>query len=101
MELRSFPRFQVRFRSTFSSPLMTGGEGLVTNVSIGGCRVSSSAKVAKNTELELHLYLTDRDVPLEVNRAAVRWVSGGEFGMEFLQMDGAATTRLQAYLETC
>ena len=39
MEQRKNPRFPVRFRSSFTSLNIVGGDGNITDLSLRGCRV--------------------------------------------------------------
>lgn len=86
MELRKSPRIRVRFRSSFSSPQMMGGEGVVLDLSVGGCRVSSSSAVSRGALIEARLHTPDQELPVEIELAAVRWTKRGEFGTEFLRL---------------
>ena len=95
MPLRRFKRFRVQFRSSFSSSNLVAGEGVVVNLSLGGCRIESSANVSRGTELELRVHLSDQDAPLEIDSARVRWTHASEFGVEFVRMQPAVRERLQ------
>jgi len=85
MELRTYPRFRVQFRSTFSGQQIDG-EGQATDLSQGGCRIESLLNVASGTTLELRLYVPELDWPVRVEQAAVKWARGREFGLEFVRI---------------
>jgi hypothetical protein len=94
MELRKSPRIRVRFRSSFSSPQMMGGEGEVLDLSVGGCRISSSSAVSRGTLIEARLHTSDQEPPVEIELAAIRWVKGREFGTEFLRLGEEGKERI-------
>ena len=78
---------------------MAGG-GVVTSLSKEGCAVTSEEMVPPYTFLALHLQLPEQYVPLRVEVAEVRWVSGVGFGLEFLQLRTEEQERLQRYIKT-
>lgn len=100
MENRKHPRFTVRFRSSFSSRHMVGGEGTVTDLSVGGCRITGGGAVTPGSMLEMRFQLPEQPLPLEIGLAAVRWAKGPEFGVEFLQMRKDVEERLRQFIAT-
>ena len=63
------------------------GTGVVVDLSVAGCRISSASPV-KPGELLGVLIEPPRCVDtLYITRALVRWANGQEFGLEFLLMD--------------
>ena len=98
MELRRYPHFRVRFRSSFSSPHLLAGEGVVVDLSENGCKVASTVAVAKGDELELRFHSPDLPAPLIVDRVVVRWAQQGQFGLEFLQIQPAVQEQLFTFL---
>jgi hypothetical protein len=104
MELRQHVRHRVRFRSTFSSRDMVSGEGTLVDLSVRGGRISSQTKVTNGTELDLWLYLPsqDRDSPVEIQQAVVRWTKKekGEFGVQFLQLEGKTPEQIRSFIKT-
>lgn len=83
MEQRKGPRFPVKFRSSFSSIAMVGGEGSLVDLSIRGCRIESPVDVQSGASLELHLEVVEGKHPIHIEAAVVRWSRGREFGIEF------------------
>ena len=69
---------------------MVGGEGLLIDLTIKGCRVESDVRVQTGNQLELRVYLPDHDSSLDVESSAVRWSRGREFGLEFVRMRSEA-----------
>lgn len=56
--------------------------------------MKSDVRVQPGAQLELHIYLPDRDFSIEVELSAVRWVNGGEFGLEFVRMVSEAQEQI-------
>jgi hypothetical protein len=99
-EKRRHIRFPVQFRSTFSSVNVVGGEGEGTlgDLSVRGCRVESRAVVKTGTALQLKLFLPDETAAL-ATVAAVRWVRGTAFGVEFVDMTDEDWKRLSRFIK--
>jgi hypothetical protein len=95
MDSRKHPRFPVRFRSSFSSINLVSGTGILGDLSICGCRVASGTAVQPGTEVELRLEMPNKETPIVINRAVVRWCRDGEFGLEFVGIAEHEWTRLQ------
>jgi len=93
---RAHPRFQVNH-----AVVLTGrfeGQGVVSNLSLGGCHVQSSCLVRPDTYLTLALTLPDLVQPLKINVAVVRWTRPGVFGLEFRYVEQPVQERLARYL---
>jgi len=84
-ERRTYPRFPLSCPVAFSGDLLEG-EGNVVNISKVGCAVQSDQQVGKGAYLNLFLRLPEGPVPMKIELAAVRWVRGGLFGMEFIRI---------------
>ena len=69
---------------------MVGGEGVLIDLSIKGCRIESDVLVQTGNQLELRVYLPDHEFSLDVESSAVRWSRGREFGLEFVRMQSEA-----------
>lgn len=98
MDLRKITRIRVHFRSFFSSSQIEG-EGTVTDLSTKGCKIVSDRLVQPNTALEVWFFLPDRDQPLKVQLAEVRWTKGRDFGLEFLTMRSQDQERIGRVLQ--
>ena len=95
IEKRKHPRFPVQFRSSFSSVNLVGGEGLLQDLSVRGCRIETTTPVQTGTELRLLIHLSPQDGdPLEIAVARVRWRQDILFGAEFLDIHNEAWKRL-------
>jgi hypothetical protein len=95
MEQRKYPRFPVRFRSSFTSLNIVGGDGKITDLSLRGCRVESPTEVRPGTSLELRVHVSDDEPPLKILEAVVRWSRAQQFGLQFVTLDPEEWARLQ------
>ncbi len=95
MEHRKSLRFPVRFRSSFSSLTMVGGEGSLIDLSIRGCRIESSIDVQPGAALELRIDVIKDEHPIQIQAAVVRWCREHEFGLEFEVITPTEWTHLQ------
>ncbi len=98
-ERRKHPRFGVNFPVTFTGETVNG-EGSALNVSCDGCLIESDAKVEQGAYLEIRIHVPQKLMPLEVELAAVRWVSGRVFGVEFRYMQPAQYEGLEKFIAT-
>lgn len=85
LERRKHPRFATNIPATFTGDTVNG-EGTALNVSRDGCLVESDTQVQPDTYLSMSLHFPQTLMPLEVELAAVRWVKGRVFGVEFRYM---------------
>jgi hypothetical protein len=95
MEQRQNPRFPVRFRSSFTSLNIIGGEGTIVDLSLRGCRVESETAVKPGTSLEIRVQTSEEEPPLKIQEAVVRWSRAQHFGLEFVTMAPEEWARLQ------
>ena len=100
MEQRKHPRIQVKFRTTLSSNQVSTGEGMVAELSLGGCHVASFVNMRVGTELILCLYPSNTSSALTIDRAIVRWSRQGHFGVEFLEFPQEVAQELGTILNT-
>ncbi len=99
MHLRYARRYPIQCPITFLGDHLVG-EGTVRNVSTGGWKVDSDQPVPRGNYFALRVLLPDQAVPMKVDLAAVRWSSGGEFGLEFLRMQPEEQARLRHFVST-
>lgn len=96
MEQRKHQRFPVSFQGVFSSVTVKIEEGVVQDLSLGGCRVRSP--VAMSVDTAIHLQIRPRQAaPIYVPVATVRWIGPSAFGVQFKELAGhemKALTRL-------
>jgi hypothetical protein len=99
MERRQFLRFRVKFSVTLSfSRGRDAGEGTLANLSAGGACVVSNKRVSQGDFVSLQIYVPGHEFPIVVQSAAVRWVRGVEFGVEFLKLTDEQRRRLNDLL---
>ena len=98
MEQRKNLRFPVKFRSSFSSIGMVGGEGSIVDLSIRGCHIESSIDVQPGASLDIRIKVVEDEPPIHVQAAIVRWSRGGEFGLEFEVIAPTEWTHLQEFV---
>ena len=99
MEQLDSKRFRAHLPVAFAQEGRPGeARGLVYNLSIEGCKVTSDTRVAPETYLTLRLYLPAPHAPVAVRLAAVRWTQEWDFGVTFLHMQSEELQRLNRYL---
>jgi len=100
MDRRLAPRFKVHLLISFSEDSLTG-EGIVVNLSLGGCTVDSEQKVQRWKYLTLRIFMPDQDAPLVVDRAQVRSSRRRRLlVLEFLAMQPQEQERLRRFVST-
>ncbi len=99
MDRRLAPRFTVHLPIAFSGDSLTG-EGIVVNLSLGGCAVESEQKVQQWKYLTLRIFMPDQDAPLVVDRAQVRPPRRQLLPLEFLAMQPQEQARLRHFVST-
>ena len=98
MKLRKHGRIAVEFSASLSA-LTFRGTGIISNISLGGCRVQSQLAIRKDDLLGLLIEVPGYDKPLYINQATIRWASNEEFGLEFMQMELNDRQRLHELVE--
>ncbi len=99
MDKREPSRFAVELPIAFSGVEVAGG-GITSSLSNEGCTVRSDENVRPGTFLVLHIHLSEQYSPLEIELAEVRWSTGGEFGVEFLEIASQERQRLLQILKS-
>lgn len=95
MEQRKNLRFHTQFRSSFSSVAMVGGEGILLDLSVRGCRIESPIDVKPGAALEVRIETTEHEHPIQIQVAVVRWSRERQFGLEFEVIAPTEWTHLQ------
>lgn len=62
------------------------GEGLVTNLSFNGCTVQCDRTPLVEAEVRVSILLPDQTQALSIERGAIKWVDGYQFGVEFQRL---------------
>ncbi len=91
--IRYCPRIRAEFPIIFSGDDFIG-EGTVVNLSVPGCSIQSKRHIEAGAYLELRILVPDKQAPLSVGLARVRWTQGRTFGVEFIRMPGRDQVRL-------
>lgn len=97
MDLRKSPRFSVGIRVAFWGDV-SEGQGMIRNISMGGCAIESEVTPNTATYLKLSLLLPNVRSSLIVDLAPVRWSSYGHFGVEFIRMENDAQMVLRSFV---
>jgi hypothetical protein len=83
-ELREYKRILVRFTIAFAGG-QKKGRGIARDLSLGGCMMETDTPMPVDTLLELKLFVTEQEMPIEV-AASVRWADGQRIGIKFLRI---------------
>jgi hypothetical protein len=98
MEGRKHTRFAVQLPVLFSGDQLSDG-GTILNVSAEGCAIMSEAVTGTGVYLQLSMQLREREEPVKVDLAAVRWVSSRRFGVEFIKIRSEEGDRLKQFVK--
>jgi len=93
---RKYQRYGVSFPISFEGD--EEGEGIVTNVSMGGCQVTCQRGVGRRAYLSALLCLSDGERPVKIHVAVVKWSSERGFGLQFRWLDSKEEHRLSQYM---
>ena len=97
---RKHQRYPVRFKSLFSTDGVHIEDGLVLDLSLEGCRLTSTSHVSSGIPIEIHIR-PDQYSPVYIPRAVVCWAGDSVFGLEFKEvpeLESATLTRLLCLL---
>jgi hypothetical protein len=98
MEGRKHIRFAVQLPVSFRGDQLSD-EGTILNVSAEGCAITSDTVVGTAAYLQLTMQLREREEPVQVDLAAVRWVSATRFGIEFIKIRPEEGERLKKFVK--
>lgn len=98
MEGRKHTRFAVQLPVSFSGDQFSD-EGTILNVSAEGCAITSDTIVGTAVYLQLTMQLREQEEPVQVDLAAVRWVSATRFGIEFIKICSEEGERLKKFVK--
>lgn len=96
-ENRLVSRHRVNCPASFAVEDVSG-TGTVYNLSEQGCAIESSTAIPDGGYASVSFTLPDHSDPVVVELARVRWVTRGEFGLEFRIVGRSSRRRLQRYL---
>jgi PilZ domain len=92
--IRSYRRFPIQWAVEYRSPECVG-KGIVRNVSRSGWRVEGDHVITPGTVLILAMSFPCDTIPLRVEKAIVRWVKPGAFGIRIIEMQPVHAARLR------
>lgn len=96
MRRRVCPRLPVQCAVQFRGTHVFGG-GLVLDISEGGAKIVGDTGITPGMLLALQIHLVPHALPVKVEAAAVRWVRGHEFGLEFTSILDKERSRLRGF----
>ena len=97
MEGRKHTRFAVQLPVSFSGDQLSE-RGTILNVSAEGCAIMADTVAGVSVYLQLAMQLRDREEPVQVDLAAVRWASKTRFGVEFIKIRPEEEQRLKQFV---
>ncbi|MGE0643644.1 MAG: PilZ domain-containing protein [Nitrospira sp.] len=96
-ESRKIQRYAVQLPCTFGSD-GDRSDGVVLNLSAQGCAVTAQQLPLAATHLSLQIDLLNDEAPVDIELAAVRWVSGPRCGVEFIKVVPDMLVKLRAFV---
>jgi PilZ domain-containing protein len=99
MDGRQFPRIPLVSVTTVASE-QHSGHGVLLDLSQAGAKLSSEHPLQPSDYVALNLSLPFQEPSLQVVLAAVRWVQGRIFGVEFIQITHSEQSRLKDFLDS-
>lgn len=97
MMTRKNARYRVEYSASFSGERISA-QGVILDLSLGGCRARSADEFTKGEFLGVLIDVPRYETPLHVILAAVRWSKGEEFGIEFIRMAPEEQQRLREWV---
>jgi len=99
MDGRQFPRIPLVSVTMVASEQHSGHDVLL-DLSQTGAKLSSAYPIRPSDYVALNLSLPFHEPSLQVVLAAVRWVQGKNYGVEFIQITPSEQRRLRDFLDT-
>lgn len=75
------------------------GDGMILNLSPGGCKISSEIAVSIGHTYSLIIQLPSFPVPITIDSAIVRWIGEHTFGFKFDTIRPEQEEQLKEYLQ--
>ena len=98
MEGRKHTRFAVQLPVSFRGDQLSH-TGTILNLSAEGCAITSGTVAGVGVYLQLTMQLREREEPILVDLAAVRWVAATRFGVEFIKIRPEERERLKKFVK--
>jgi len=96
-DARKVRRFAVQLPAAFGDNGKKEG-GTVLNLSAQGCAMMADQIPAVSTYVSLQVDLSNGTTPVDVELAAVRWISGHRCGLEFIRISPETLSRLRSFV---
>jgi len=94
--IRPYRRLPMMTSVTYEH-MFEDGEGIVWNLSPTGLRLSGTLPLAIGNVCSLRVKLA-KNTHVSILAGVVRWIRGGELGIETLLMEKKSKSRLDAYI---
>lgn len=95
---RRVPRYAVQLPVSFSRAAVSS-KGIVLNISSSGCAIAAETPPEVFEYVSLQISVEGSTSTIEVRLAAVRWVDGAQFGVEFIRLSEDAQNRLRRVVQ--
>jgi hypothetical protein len=95
---RRFPRSFVELPCLYSRDSGPDCDGTVFDVSRDGCAIRNTVHVQRSDSIQLSIFPSPNQSPIEISLAVVRWSTTAQFGVEFMMLSPRDTKRLRDYL---
>jgi len=96
--VRNHPRFPIQWPTLYGGHDFIG-QGTVLDVSLMGCRMAGTMPPEPGLRLSLCLYPAHRNTEIYVEEARVKWITGEQFGIEFVKVRTKDLQWLIGYLD--
>ena len=97
VDQRQYDRIPVRIPVSFSGD-QTKGQGVLTDLSMGGGTLETDATLTSGALLQVSLQPSERDSHMTVEAAVVRSVRASSVGLEFLRIQPADRESLRQFV---
>lgn len=97
IDRRQYQRLATNFPVSFSWEQVSG-EGIATNISLGGCRLETNVQLVQEALLQLQLHVPRCEPGIRVEAAVVRTIQSKSVGVQFLRLTESEKTRLGRFV---
>ncbi len=97
VDRRQYQRLATNFPVSFSWEQVSG-EGIATNISLGGCKLETNVQLVQGALLQLQLQVPGCEPEIQVEAAVVRTIQSESVGVQFLQLTESEKKRLGRFV---
>ena len=83
--VRNHPRFPIQWSTVYVGDDFIG-QGTILDLSLMGCRMAGNMLPEPGLRLSLCVYPAHRNTEIYVEEARVKWITGEQFGIEFVKV---------------